>query len=53
MKVDRKKYGDLRKKLLVDEMKTIYERDKLSRKLRTIRDDMRQWDRALMNEEEN
>ena len=50
--MDKMRYIGLRKKLLREEMKVVYERDQLSKKLRAIRDDMHQWDKALVNEED-
>ena len=47
------KYTTQRRRLLKEEMKLVYERDKTSKELRNLRKEMRAWDNALMNSEED
>ena len=46
------KYASTRRKLLKEEMKLVYERDKLTSSIRKVRKEMVGWDKFLMLEGE-
>ena len=53
MKVNAEKYTAHRRKLLKEEMKLVYDRDKVSKTLRDLRKEMRAWDNVLINDGED
>lgn len=50
LKKNLSKYVHHRKKLLKEEMGVVYERDKLTAKIRQIRKELNSWDRWLVRE---
>ena len=49
--MDEKRYVSMRKKLLSQMQKLVYDRTKINNEIRKARQEMESWDRALLSEE--
>jgi len=51
LKLTNKRYVDMRKKLLLEKRALLIERMRINSELRRVREDMANWDKALLNGE--